>query len=143
MICPKCKTDTLAPFNDEGIELDFCSNCLGVWLDKGELGDYHEMSADIPDFDKVKDTMRETEYFCPRCKTEKLYEMKYTVDSDVYIDFCKKCGGIFLDSGELGDIENIGAKLEKLDDRMKRLSKQMKDKGYTTLGDFFKGFFKK
>jgi Zn-finger nucleic acid-binding protein len=36
MICPRCNTN-LQISNTQGIEIDFCPNCRGVWLDKGEL----------------------------------------------------------------------------------------------------------
>lgn len=36
MICPRCNSN-LSPSNNQGIEIDFCPNCKGVWLDKGEL----------------------------------------------------------------------------------------------------------
>jgi len=36
MICPKCST-ILSLSVMEGIEIDHCPNCRGVWLDRGEL----------------------------------------------------------------------------------------------------------
>jgi Zn-finger nucleic acid-binding protein len=36
MICPKCNTGLNLTIT-QGIEIDFCPNCRGVWLDKGEL----------------------------------------------------------------------------------------------------------
>lgn len=36
MICPRCNTN-LSVSNTQGIEIDYCPNCRGVWLDKGEL----------------------------------------------------------------------------------------------------------
>lgn len=36
MICPRCNTN-LAISNTQGIEIDYCPNCKGVWLDRGEL----------------------------------------------------------------------------------------------------------
>ncbi len=142
MICPKCKTDTLAPFDQEGVEVDFCSKCFGVWLDKGELGDYHELSTDVPKYNEVKDSLRETECNCPTCQTEKLYEMKYTQEHNIMIDICKKCEGIWLDAGELGDLEKIATQLESLDQRLGNLSKGMKKKGFSSVADLFSNMFK-
>ena len=34
--CPRCGT-TLFEFEKEDVEIDRCPNCLGIWLDKGEL----------------------------------------------------------------------------------------------------------
>jgi Zn-finger nucleic acid-binding protein len=36
MLCPHCKTD-LTIADRQGIEIDFCSRCRGVWRDRGEL----------------------------------------------------------------------------------------------------------
>jgi uncharacterized protein len=37
MLCPVCKTVNLAMTDRQGIEIDYCPNCRGVWLDRGEL----------------------------------------------------------------------------------------------------------
>jgi uncharacterized protein len=37
MKCPVCPDSTLAMSNREGIEIDYCPQCRGVWLDRGEL----------------------------------------------------------------------------------------------------------
>ena len=37
MQCPACPDTTLAMTTREGIEIDYCPKCRGVWLDRGEL----------------------------------------------------------------------------------------------------------
>lgn len=37
MQCPVCKDVTLAMSERQGIEIDYCPSCRGVWLDRGEL----------------------------------------------------------------------------------------------------------
>ncbi|WP_372017537.1 TFIIB-type zinc ribbon-containing protein [Pseudoxanthomonas sp. 10H] len=37
MHCPACRTVTLAMTERQGIEIDYCPECRGVWLDRGEL----------------------------------------------------------------------------------------------------------
>lgn len=37
MLCPACKTVNLAMTDRQGIEIDYCPNCRGIWLDRGEL----------------------------------------------------------------------------------------------------------
>jgi uncharacterized protein len=44
MNCPNCKT-TLLITDRRGIEIDFCPQCRGVWLDRGELDKIIERSA--------------------------------------------------------------------------------------------------
>ena len=36
MQCPNCSL-TLAMTEREGVEIDYCPQCRGVWLDRGEL----------------------------------------------------------------------------------------------------------
>jgi Zn-finger nucleic acid-binding protein len=36
MLCPVDQTE-LRPVERQGIEMDFCPTCRGVWLDRGEL----------------------------------------------------------------------------------------------------------
>ena len=37
MKCPKCKNVDLLLVDRNDVEIDYCPNCHGVWLDKGEL----------------------------------------------------------------------------------------------------------
>ena len=36
MKCPNCN-ETLIMADRQGVEIDYCPNCRGVWLDRGEL----------------------------------------------------------------------------------------------------------
>ena len=44
MLCPTCKTP-LTMSERQGIEIDYCQSCRGVWLDRGELDKIIERSA--------------------------------------------------------------------------------------------------
>ncbi len=44
MQCPKCQTDLMIS-DRQGIEIDFCPKCRGVWLDRGELDKITERAA--------------------------------------------------------------------------------------------------
>lgn len=37
MKCPVCKEPELVMSERQGIEIDYCPSCRGVWLDRGEL----------------------------------------------------------------------------------------------------------
>lgn len=48
MLCPTCKTP-LTMSERQGIEIDYCPTCRGVWLDRGELDKIIERAtADQP-----------------------------------------------------------------------------------------------
>ncbi len=44
MKCPNCNA-TLIMADRQGIEIDYCPECRGVWLDRGELDKIIERSA--------------------------------------------------------------------------------------------------
>lgn len=44
MKCPTCKDTMLTMSERQGIEIDFCPDCRGVWLDRGELDKIIERS---------------------------------------------------------------------------------------------------
>ncbi|MDP2257461.1 MAG: zf-TFIIB domain-containing protein [Polaromonas sp.] len=37
MKCPSCPDTTLVMTDRQGVEIDYCPQCRGVWLDRGEL----------------------------------------------------------------------------------------------------------
>ncbi|MDO8769834.1 MAG: zf-TFIIB domain-containing protein [Burkholderiaceae bacterium] len=45
MQCPTCKDVQLVMSERKGIELDYCPQCRGIWLDRGELDKIIERSA--------------------------------------------------------------------------------------------------
>lgn len=45
MKCPICPDVTLIMADRQGIEIDYCPKCRGVWLDRGELDKLIEKSA--------------------------------------------------------------------------------------------------
>ena len=45
MKCPTCN-ETLLISDKNGIEIDYCPSCRGIWLDRGELDKIIERSAD-------------------------------------------------------------------------------------------------
>lgn len=48
MQCPACPDTTLSMSSREGIEIDYCPKCRGVWLDRGELDKIIERASDAP-----------------------------------------------------------------------------------------------
>ncbi|HYW13648.1 MAG TPA: zf-TFIIB domain-containing protein [Longimicrobium sp.] len=45
MKCPVCLQPDLVMSDRQGIEIDYCPQCRGVWLDRGELDKIIERSA--------------------------------------------------------------------------------------------------
>lgn len=50
MKCPKCQVDLMIS-DRQGVEIDFCPQCRGVWLDRGELDKVIERASRFSDDD--------------------------------------------------------------------------------------------
>ena len=46
MICPRCNNE-MSIDNTHGVEIDYCPNCKGVWLDGGKLERIIEQSDSL------------------------------------------------------------------------------------------------
>lgn len=44
MLCPICRVD-LVLADRQGVEIDYCPQCRGIWLDRGELDKIIEKNA--------------------------------------------------------------------------------------------------
>ena len=66
MNCPQCKDVALVMSERQGVEIDYCPQCRGVWLDRGELDKIIERSdtydRDRDDNDRRRDHDRSREY---------------------------------------------------------------------------------
>lgn len=50
MHCPRCTRSDLTSTVRQGVEVDFCPSCLGVWFDRGEVEKvFNRLSAVDPD----------------------------------------------------------------------------------------------
>jgi uncharacterized protein len=61
MLCPVCKVDLLLS-EKQGIEIDYCPKCRGIWLDRGELDKIVEKSANAEDNFRLKERNTNTNY---------------------------------------------------------------------------------
>lgn len=49
MKCPVCKDVTLLMSEKNGVEIDYCPECRGIWLDRGELDKIVDRARDARD----------------------------------------------------------------------------------------------
>lgn len=47
MQCPTCTDTALLMSDRQGVEIDYCPKCRGVWLDRGELDKLIERSTSM------------------------------------------------------------------------------------------------
>jgi len=103
--CPQCRHHLLEPIHYEGIEIDACMHCGGLWFDHNEL-DKVVRSYD-PDYPRERPIIKTlgqgvggTLKRCPHCK-DSLKTYQFEQGSDLKIDICQSCDGIWLEQGEL------------------------------------------
>jgi len=61
MLCPVCNVDLLLS-EKQGIEIDYCPKCRGIWLDRGELDKIVEKSANVEDNFRLNERNTNTNY---------------------------------------------------------------------------------
>jgi Zn-finger nucleic acid-binding protein len=54
MNCPICSDSSLVISERQGVEIDYCPKCRGVWLDRGELDKIIERSTEVFDEGRTK-----------------------------------------------------------------------------------------
>jgi Zn-finger nucleic acid-binding protein len=134
MMCPKCGKDTLEPFGSvEGVHIDFCKGCKGIWFDEGELAFYTEMPVDVPRLAEALAAGRRTGLECPRCSAQVLVEVSYLPGEKLLLDVCPGCRGVFVDKGELPEVEKISTRCRGAESILV-VARQLEAKGYTILG---------
>jgi Zn-finger nucleic acid-binding protein len=87
-----------------GVEIDYCPESGGIWLDAGELEALFEDrdAADELISSLTKDTTsREKKLRCPICRKKM---EKVLVENKVLIDSCRKGHGLWFDEGELIEV---------------------------------------
>lgn len=100
--CPGCQQPLLV-YEWEGIEIDACGDCGGIWLDEGELEllyQVEETAVDslIDDLLVTKKT-RTSSKRCIRCRAK--LETIRLAEPDAEIDRCPLGHGFWFDEGEL------------------------------------------
>lgn len=109
MDCPKCK-HSMREFEHNGITLDYCKQCGGVWFDEGEVADYFLLAKDIPSEAKIEYDYNDKG---PRCPHDGIPLTKMNYIDDLELDFCIGCKGIFFDKGEVKKLETLSSKLPR------------------------------
>ncbi|MCK4753113.1 MAG: rhomboid family intramembrane serine protease [Planctomycetes bacterium] len=111
MKCPFCSKQ-LKQVKSKSAVVDVCPDCGGIWFDSGELADFANALSQSEKITargrksleqkkgkslfKINEKVR----VCPKCNTE-LSKFNYASDSNIILDKCTGCGGIWADGGEV------------------------------------------
>lgn len=121
MNCPRCQ-QTLDHVNAEGLELDYCASCHGVWFDKGEVRAFFALPQDIPaDEGLPKSLGRLKPLSCPTCPEGRLYEVQYSGSGNLMVDMCNLCSGFWFDGGEVAELKKLAPMLNTAKDQVRYL----------------------
>jgi len=106
MDCPVCK-NAMITLQLQEVEIDFCGDCGGIWLDAGELelllGDSQQAERLLNSF-KIDAHSAEKPRKCPIC-LKKMQKIIVGPDTPpLVIDKCQRGDGLWFDKGELQDI---------------------------------------
>jgi hypothetical protein len=91
----------------EDVEIDYCTDCEGIWLDAGELElllNDPEKAKDLLDSFRIDSASIERARKCPICYKKM---QKIIIGSSkplLLIDKCRRGDGLWFDKGELKDI---------------------------------------
>ena len=106
MICPTCKADMIVlEYSD--IELDYCTNCRGVWFDSGELELLLESTGldssqrfldDV--FGSPEASSSEKKRRCP-IHGRKMKKVTIGEGGEIVVDICQEEDGLWFDGGEV------------------------------------------
>jgi len=120
-LCPECQIH-LEPMEFHGVMLDECSGCGGVWFDDGELKKCQAggTSSLIELEDQIAPAVlwhhQDHTRICPSCNI-RLTTYKYLYTSEILLDECTGCYGVWVQDGELKKMaEFLGEEEVPIDD---------------------------
>lgn len=118
MKCPKCVAE-MAKVDFEGVEIDRCTGCQGIWFDMLEHEDLKALSGSdaidtgSPELGKAQD--RQDRVACPVCGVP-MIGMVVAAQPHISYEACTVCYGVYFDAGEFRDFreETLGETIKAL-----------------------------
>lgn len=108
MKCPKCQS-AFTKVHFEGIQIDRCMSCHGMWFDALELKDLLKKkgseSLDVGNERDFAKTSQVEDYLCPK-DGSRMVKMVDAKQSHVWYESCATCFGLFLDATEFKELKD-------------------------------------
>lgn len=137
--CPRCASK-LSTQVVEGVEIETCPSCGGIWLDADELKEL--ASKEVQSSHEIAPTAfsphdAEGDMRCPKCQKIKLDAFIYAFDSGIELDRCPQCQGVWLDKNELDQVAALmGKNQESVAKDLERFSNVSSSSGLARYSGF-------
>jgi uncharacterized protein len=109
MKCPKCQ-GSMEAVEFQGIEVDRCSACGGLWFDLMEHEELKRLdgaeAVDVGDAVKARLNDTKAQVQCPRDGT-RMIPMVDLNQPHIWFESCPVCHGTYFDAGEFKDFKDF------------------------------------
>jgi Zn-finger nucleic acid-binding protein len=112
MKCPNRDAELVQKKRD-GVEMEVCPSCQGMWLTRQELTELEDEVFDFGDDEKgsLMPDSRPSARLCPQCgRPMRTFEYRFY---ELELDFCEDQHGFWLDAGEDKRVLELMKKEEK------------------------------
>ena len=103
--CPKCAA-TMEPIEFDGVQIDRCGVCHGLWFDMLEHEDLKAISGseavDVGSADIGRANDGHSRIRCPVCD-QPMIAMVVAAQPHIRYEACTVCYGLYFDAGEFSD----------------------------------------
>src|SRR5690349_15573211 len=105
MRCPHCPDEPLVALEHQRVELDYCPECRGIWLNAGEIELIYGDAAAARDFleSRNKVPRGEKPRHCPECG-KRMNKEATEGARPIIFDRCPRGHGLWFDHGELAAV---------------------------------------
>ncbi len=101
MKCPACVEHELRPvLTKQGIEIDYCEKCQGIWLDKGEIYSFTKRRKELAA--ALQEALKHPKFssrLSPKTGAQ-MQEIAF-LGGELMLDYCPETEGLWCDQGEI------------------------------------------
>ena len=106
--CPKCAA-AMEPIELDGVQIDRCGTCHGIWFDMLEHEDLKAISgSEVVDTGSAEQGRRndaKRRIQCPVCD-QPMISMVVAAQPHIHYEACTVCYGVYFDAGEFTDFRD-------------------------------------
>jgi len=115
--CTLCHTELETRYY-EGVAVQFCKDCMGIFLSERKLAIIEGCHATHDTADALPRRRRTDHKPCPQCQSA-MFKVKHGEQHPVFIDYCDQCHGIWLERCVLSTVQGIYEQVENEQRRLK------------------------